>query len=375
MPIRGRVVAVSAVSEQSAQQPAQRGAFNWKRAISALISIAILVFIFGWVIPRFADYGEIWAAMQGLTPIELWTLVAATLFNLLTYWWANQAAIPGLGIGKAAVLTQTTTTVANTLPAGGAIAVALTYKILQSWGFPGTSVALLVGVTGIWNIFAKLALPIIALAFLTISGHTTPAYVTAAIIGLIVLGVAVTLLVLVFRSEKLARRVGDGLSSLVSRFRSLIRKPPIEGWGDGAVSFRRDTISLVERRWLRLSLTTILSQLALFVVLLLSLRHMGVSQDEIGAAEVFAVYAFSRLLTAIPITPGGAGIIDLGYIGGLTVFDSTEKAQIVAAVLLFRVLTYGIQIPIGAITYVIWRVKSDWRSPESVERQRARITV
>ena len=38
------------------------------------------------------------------------------------YWWANQAALPGLGIGKAAVLTQTTTSVANTLPAGGAIA-------------------------------------------------------------------------------------------------------------------------------------------------------------------------------------------------------------------------------------------------------------
>ena len=55
------------------------------------------------------------------------------------------------------------------------------------------------------------------------------------------------------------------------------------------------------------------------------------------------MFAFSRLLSAIPITPGGVGIIDLGYIGGLTAFDSAEKAQIVAAVLLFRLLTYGIQ--------------------------------
>src|SRR5687767_5821516 len=110
------------VSEQAAEK---HKAFTWKRAVSGLISLAIIVFIFGWVIPRFADYGEIWAAMQGLTAIELWSLVGVTLFNLVTYWWANQAAIPGLGIGKAAVLTQTTTTVANTLPAGGAIAVAL----------------------------------------------------------------------------------------------------------------------------------------------------------------------------------------------------------------------------------------------------------
>ena len=96
-------------------------------------------------------------------PIETWSLVAATIFNLVTYWWANQAALPGLGIGKAAVLTQTTTSVANTLPAGGAIAVGLTYSILDSWGFSGTSVALYVGVTGIWNIFTKLALPVLVL--------------------------------------------------------------------------------------------------------------------------------------------------------------------------------------------------------------------
>ncbi len=31
------------------------------------------------------------------------------------------------------------------------------------------------------------------------------------------------------------------------------------------------------------------------------------------------------------------------------------KAQITAATLLFRTLTYGLQIPIGGITYVLWR--------------------
>ena len=43
------------------------------------------------------------------------------------------------------MLTQTTTSVANTLPAGGAIAIGLTYSILNSWGFTGTNVALYVG--------------------------------------------------------------------------------------------------------------------------------------------------------------------------------------------------------------------------------------
>ena len=140
------------------------------------------------------------------------------------------------------------------------------------------------------------------------------------------------------------------------------------------MSFRRDTIELVEHRWFRLSWTTLLSQVALFFVLLLSLRALGVSEQEVSTAEAFAVYAFSRLLSAVPITPGGVGLIDLGYIGGLTAFGGEEKAAIVAAVLLFRALTYGIQIPIGGFTYIIWRVKSDWRRPADAAAQRERAS-
>jgi uncharacterized protein (TIRG00374 family) len=351
-----------------------RKPLGWKGIVGYTISIAIVVAIFWWAIPKFADYRDVWAAIKTLTPFETWSLVAATAFNLLTYWWANQAALPGLGIGKAAVLTQTTTSVANTLPAGGAIAIGLTYSILDSWGFTGTSVALYVGVTGIWNIFTKLALPMLALVFLALSGHLTTTYILAALFGVVVLGAAVGLFALVFRSEAFAIRIGTRMGRVASWVRRLLHKPPVTTWGDGAARFRRDTIVLVGHRWLRLSLFTVLSQVALFFVLLLSLRSFGVSEQEVSTAEAFAVYAFSRLLSAVPITPGGVGLIDLGYIGGLTAFDSAQKAQIVAAVLLFRALTYGIQIPIGGVTYIIWRVKSDWRRPADASAQRERAT-
>jgi putative heme transporter len=347
---------------------------RWKTVLGIAASVVIVVAIFAWAIPKFADYNAVLDALGSLTPIEFWTLFAAMVFNLITYWWANQAALPGLGIGKAAVLTQTTTSVANTLPAGGAIAIGLTYSILDSWGFTPTNVALYVGVTGLWNIFTKLGLPMLALVVLAFSGHLTPGYVIAAAVGAIVIAVAVLLLTLVFRSEPLATRIGNAFGRAMSWLRKLVRKPPVEGWGEGAARFRRNTIALAEHRWFRLTWTTVLSQVALFFVLLLSLRSVGVSEQEISTAEAFAVYSFSRLLSAVPITPGGVGVIDVGYIGGLAVFDSGEKAQIVAAVLLFRALTYGIQIPLGGFTYLIWRGKKDWRSAADAERQRARVS-
>jgi putative heme transporter len=351
-----------------------RPRFRWKTVLGITASIVIVVGIFAWAIPKFAEYGAVLDALGTLTLIEFWTLFTAMVFNLLTYWWANQAALPGLGIGKAAVLTQTTTSVANTLPAGGAIAVGLTYSILDSWGFTATNVALFVGVTGLWNIFTKLGLPMLALVFLALSGHLTPGYVVAAAVGAVVIAAAVLLLTLVFRSEKLAIRVGEAFGRAVSWLRRLVHKPTVEGWGDGAARFRRNTIELAGHRWFRLTWTTVLSQIALFFVLLLSLRHLGISEADVSTSEAFAVYSFSRLLSAVPITPGGVGFIDVGYIGGLTVFDSEEKTQIVAAVLLFRALTYGIQIPLGGFTYLIWRAKRDWRSTAGADAQRARVT-
>jgi uncharacterized membrane protein YbhN (UPF0104 family) len=347
---------------------------RWKTVLGIVASVAIVVGIFAWAIPKFADYGAVLDALGTLTTIEFASLLAATIFNLLTYWWANQAALPGLGIGKAAVLTQTTTSVANTLPAGGAIAIGLTYSILDSWGFTPTNVALYVGVTGLWNIFTKLGLPMLALVFLALSGHLTPGYVVAAAVGAIVIAMAVLVLTLVFRSEPVAIRIGEALGRAMSRLRRLLRKPPVEGWGKGAARFRRNTIALAQHRWFRLTWTTVLSQIALFLVLLLSLRTVGISEHDISTVEAFAVYSFSRLLSAVPITPGGVGIIDVGYIGGLSVFDGAEKAEIVAAVLLFRALTYGIQIPLGGFTYLIWRAKRDWRSKADAERQRARVS-
>ena len=102
-----------------------------KRIIQASISIVIVVAIFALILPKIASYSSVWKTISQLTWLEFLSLVLAMLFNLFTYWWANMAALPGLSLKKAAVVTQTGTSVANTLPAGGAIAIGVTYAQLE----------------------------------------------------------------------------------------------------------------------------------------------------------------------------------------------------------------------------------------------------
>jgi hypothetical protein len=69
-----------------------------------------------------------------MTWVDLSTLVGAMVFNLITYWWQVMAAMPGLGLWLAAVVNQTATSIADTLPGGGHVAVGVTYTIYRSWG-------------------------------------------------------------------------------------------------------------------------------------------------------------------------------------------------------------------------------------------------
>jgi putative heme transporter len=141
------------------------------------------------------------------------------------------------------------------------------------------------------------------------------------------------------------------------------------------VRFRGQTITLLRRRWIPLTLATVVSHLALYFVLLIALRHVGVSEQEISWAEVLGVFSFARLVSAVPITPGGLGLVELSYIGGLVlagrdladVPPDVFRAQVAAAVLVFRALTFVLQIPIGAFTYVIWRRKKSWMRPPARE--------
>ena len=324
-----------------------------------LVSAAVVVGIFAFAIPKIAAYSDVWGTVRGLDSDYLWWLVAATLFNLVTTWWQNMATLPGLRFAQSAVLTQTGATVANVVPGGGAVAVGLTVAILRSWGFTAASMALLVTVTGVWNMFLRLGLPAIALGFLAVQGTADPRLVTAVVIGVGTLVVALVLFGLVLWKEQLARRVGDSLERLVRRG---THRPWLHGLGDRAVSFRRHTIRLIASRWLPITVTTGLSHLALWAVLVLALRGLGVPHSQVTLSESLAVFAFGRLITALPVTPGGLGVLELGYIGGLVAAGGNNE-RVVAAVLLFRALTYGVQVPLGGLTYLVWRGKRSWLRP------------
>ena len=345
------------------QQPPERRPWlspRTKKVLQVVVSLVLLVAIFWYVFQQFADISDVWSAIQTLTWREILVLVAFTVMNLFSYWVVLVQATPGITYPQAAVLTQATTAVANSIPAGGAIAVGLTYTMMSSWGFSKSRTTVSVIVTGIWNNFVKLATPILALALLALQGQPGGGRLVAAVLGLVGLVGAIVLFALILRSEQFAAKVGIVTGRWASGLLRPFKRGPVEGWDLAVVKFRNRIIGLVRHRWVILTAATLASHAALFAVLLVSLRVMGVSDEEVGWAEALAVFAFARLLTAIPLTPGGVGVIELALIAGLTGAGG-EDALVVAAVLIFRGLTYVLPILLGAFTYIYWRRNRSWR--------------
>jgi uncharacterized membrane protein YbhN (UPF0104 family) len=278
------------------------------------------------------------------------------------------ATMPALRLREATVSTLTTTAVSNTVVGGAAISLGLTYAMNSSWGFSRsrTSVSLLL--SGLWNNFAKLALPVLALALLAFSSTPTTGRLLAGLAGIAGLVAAVVLLGLLLRSRESAARIGRGAARVASAVIRPLGRPPVQGWDRATTKFRDRTALLLRARWHWLTLTTVVSHLSLFVVLLVALRAVGVDADEVGTVEALAVFAFARLLTAVPFTPGGLGVIELALITGLSAAGG-DRALVAAAVLVFRGLTYVLPIPLGVGTYLFWRHDRSWRrEPNSAPR-------
>jgi putative heme transporter len=234
------------------------------------------------------------------------------------------------------------------------VGVGLSAAMLLAWGFHADQVALAVTLTGIWNQLAILGFPAVAFALLTLTGGNEAALQTIATIGLAVFVVVAAAFATALASSRMARRVGNLAARVVNRLLRIVRRGPV-GWsGESLVRFRSEAIGLLRRRWHILTLTTLAGQLSVFLVLLASLRALGVDPGEVSVIEAFAGWSLARVLGSIPITPGGLGVVELGLTTVLAGFGG-NNAGVVAAVLVYRFLTIVPTLALGAAAGATWR--------------------
>ena len=138
-------------------------------------SAALVAAIFGFAVPHFGSYRSVWASMGAMTWAQVLLVAAAAAASMASAWVMICSVLPSIRLREAAVVNLGSNAVANTLPAGGALAMGVSWAMLSSWGISTAEYVLYTLVSGIWNVFARLGLPVLALLALATIGRPGPA--------------------------------------------------------------------------------------------------------------------------------------------------------------------------------------------------------
>lgn len=335
-----------------------------RRLLEGAASLSVTIIMFLFVVPAVSGshYSAIWSQISTLSIAKLAMLFGIWALGMLAYSGVLVNCLPGLRRPQAVTVTLAGSAVSNVVPFGGAVGVGATYAIDMSWGFSPPTVTLAILVSGVWNVFVKLALPVIAIVLLLTSGSDTGRLVIPAIIGVVALVTAIAALALIMRSEVLATavgRIGQRLITPVGRRIHRFAELDIER---SVLDFRHHSIGLLRGHWLGITTWVAMFTIIQYLLLLACVRSIGLDTHELGWIEVFAAFAFARLLEAIPITPSGVGFVETGAAATLIAFGGNAEAA-TAAVFLFRGFTYLLEIPTGAVAWGVWASMRRWRRP------------
>ena len=117
--------------------------------------------------------------------------------------------------------------------------------------------------------------------------------------------------------------------------------------------FRASAWAVVRRRGAMILGGAIMSQLLLACILLASLHAVGAGAGLDGW-EVVRAFALVRVVSSFVPIPGGIGVMELGLVGALTTAGST-RPEAVAALAIYRGLTFFLPILTGTVGALVWR--------------------
>jgi uncharacterized protein (TIRG00374 family) len=238
--------------------------------------------------------------------------------------------------------------VAHVIPAGTLGTAALGFKLFTSEGISGSDATVMMAAKGIGSTVVLNVLLWVSLIISIPLAGFRPIYATVAIIGTIVLALAGLLVFGVLHgaglASRLLRAVGDKIPGLSGR--------KVEA----AVLGAADSFSLLARdkrvmAWALLwaSLNWLLDAASLWC-------FVAAFGHRANPVELFAAYGIANVAGALPVTPGGLGVVD-SIAPLLLVGFGVTRGVATLGVLGWRMVNFWLPIPTGAAAFVSLKVK------------------
>lgn len=315
--------------------------------IKALIVVILAVFLLPPVLSGFRDA---WDTISDVNPALLVLGFGLQLVSLLCYSLLTRATLGSAGdrlsMARIFRIQLSTKALSNVVPGGNAASSALGYRLLTLSGISGPDAGFALATAGIGS---AVVLNIIFWTALIVSvpfRGVNPLYGTAAVAGIVIMAVAALLVIGVMdgsgRAERFVRWIGRKLRLNEDKFAAVLHQ----------VADRLEELSSDRQLLRRVVFWATANWLLDAASLWVFLRAYG---ESLSPEALLVAFGLVNVLAAIPILPGGLGVVEGAYTAALTGFGVPARVA-VPAIATYRAAQYLMPTALGALAYASLRV-------------------
>ncbi|MEZ5379273.1 MAG: lysylphosphatidylglycerol synthase transmembrane domain-containing protein [Acidimicrobiales bacterium] len=318
-----------------------------KRLVHLLQLLAVALVIHLFVVPQIGGFTDAVETIRSVRPE--WLVAALGLYagSLLVYALLLEILLPDdmrPGFGRLFGVVLASTGLNHVIPGGAATTAAVNYRLLAGTGVARSELGVALTIQGLGSAVVLNVLLWLALLVAIPTRGLNPLYTTAAILGVVLFSLFASAVVGLTRGRVTAIGWGRRIASRIPGAHPDGVASALETAGDQFVSMREDPRRLAKMVMLAAA-NWLLDAAALWV----ALRAFGV---EMGVDGLLVSYGLANVLAALPITPGGLGVIEAVLIPTLIGFGGAASGVSVGVVA-YRVIAFWLPIPIGSVCYVV----------------------
>lgn len=273
-----------------------------------------------------------WVVIAALAEVACYLALSQLQRRLLR---AGQVRIP---VRQMFGITMAGSAIQSSFPAGSVVYLAYLFRQFRRWGADDLLAAWVILAFNIVTFAALASISAVGLALAASEGSTYDLVET--ILGILL----VAMLFLLAISER--RRLLPHVTRAVRLSQRFLRRPHLgTPPADVVAGWARELAVVSPSRgvWLRAGVMSLSNWLSDLSCLALSFMAVGVGVPWRG---LLLAYGAGQLASTLPITPGGLGAVEGSLTVALVTFGGATEST-VAAVLIYRILSFWLVLPVG----------------------------
>jgi uncharacterized protein (TIRG00374 family) len=316
----------------------RRGLLLAVTAISLYLLAPALIAVFG-------AFGE----LDEISPVSFVAMVALQVGSFACMWGILRLAVRAEHWAPVILSQLAANSAGRVVPGGLATVGAVQYAMLVRAGVPSAAAASGITASALVVFATLLALPLLALPAILTGVAVDPTLTRAALAGAIVFVLMVVVGAASVIWDRPLELIGRGTQALLNRLWR--RHEPVTALPERLLRERDIVVGVLGRQWWEALLLAAGRWVLDYLTLVAALYAVGATPR---VSLVLLAFCAAQLLGNLPLTPGGLGFVEAGLTGMLALAGVGAGAAVLAT-LAYRLLSFWLPIPAGAVAAIVHR--------------------